>query len=351
MPIPSSTATVIASPTPDFTATPVDTRPVWEIKANWTPANQIRALLIDQNGDLWTGGPAGVVHWDLKTNTPTVYAIRGNPENTNVFGLSQTQDGSIWVGTYGNGLSKFDGKSWQTFTKKDGLPGNFITAQTVTSQGELWLVILGRKQIMESAQFGYINDSNWIQENGGAFDYIFALPDDSIISTYTNQRNGLFYSEIAIYDGHSWNNPDIYPNDWIEAITVAPDGAIWFAAGDTVYRHINHKTTKMIPPWIKEYYHQIVSSIVVSNTGITWFGFSFHTGFDFPCGHRQDQQEEYGTYRYDGKWWIHFTTKDGLIDNKICAITTDKNNNVWFGSYDKGVSRFDGQVWTSYVVP
>ena len=55
--------------------------------------------------------------------------------------------------------------------------------------------------------------------------------------------------------------------------------------------------------------------------------------------------------RYDGKLWMHFTTKDGLIDNKICAINIDANDNVWFGSFDKGVSRFDGKTWTSYVVP
>lgn len=280
-----------------------------------------------------------------------MYAIHENPENTNVVALSQTPDGVIWAGTYGNGLARFDGKSWQSFTKEDGLPGDFITAQTVTPRGELWLVILGLRQTIESAQFGRLNGTSWIQENGGAFDQIIALPNNSIVSTYSENPSGLFYSRVAIYDEQKWNTPDIYPNDWIEAITVVPDGSIWFATGDNVYRYVSQRAIKMIPPWTKEYYHQIVSSIAVSNAGIAWFGFSFHTGFDFPCGHRQDQQEEYGTYRYDGNTWMRFTTKDGLVDNKICAITIDANDNVWFGSYDKGVSRFDGKTWTSYAIP
>jgi ligand-binding sensor domain-containing protein len=60
--------------------------------------------------------------------------------------------------------------------------------------------------------------------------------------------------------------------------------------------------------------------------------------------------EEIGVYRYNGQSWTHFTTADGLVDNKICAITIGPDGNVWFGSYDQGVSRFDGTAWTSYII-
>jgi len=225
----------LPSPTPELTSTPANTNPVWEIKENWSPANQIRAMLIDQNGDLWTGGPAGVVHWDLKTHTPTVYAIQADPEHTNVLGLSQTPDGSIWVGTYGNGLARFDGTNWQTLTKKDGLPGDFVTSQTVTSQGELWLVILGERQTITSAHFGRLNDTKWVEENGGAFDRLTTLPDDSIVSVYNQGPIGGIYlnSHVAVYDGQEWNVLDVYPTEWIDAITIAPNGMMWFATDNS----------------------------------------------------------------------------------------------------------------------
>lgn len=126
-----------ASPVPAPTAT----GPVWEIMENGASANQVRALLIDKAGSLWTGGPAGVVHWDLQTSTPTVYAIRDDPENTNVVALSQTPDGAIWAGTFGNGIARYDGRRWQSFTTETGLPGNYINDQAVTPGGELWLVV------------------------------------------------------------------------------------------------------------------------------------------------------------------------------------------------------------------
>jgi streptogramin lyase len=94
------------------------------------------------------------------------------------------------------------------------------------------------------------------------------------------------------------------------------------------------------------------SSIAVSADGTAWFGFSIGAAeFNSKCGSRTDYAEEQGVDRYDGKTWTHFTTEDGLIDNKICAIIIDANDNVWFGSFDKGVSRFDGNTWTSYVIP
>lgn len=52
-----------------------------------------------------------------------------------------------------------------------------------------------------------------------------------------------------------------------------------------------------------------------------------------------------GVYRYDGKTFTNFTTKDGLNSNGVFAIYEDKKGNIWFGT-DKGLSRFDGKTFT-----
>ncbi|MEP7134383.1 MAG: two-component regulator propeller domain-containing protein [Chloroflexota bacterium] len=343
-------STIEASPTPTFTPTLTSTKPVWGIMEGWTLANQIRAVLIDQSGDLWTGGPAGVVHWNLKTNMPTVYAIKDNPKNTNVTALSQTPDGAIWAGTSGNGLARFDGTSWQSFTTENGLPGNYIISQAISSQGELWLTTETDNASMQSSSyFGQFDGMKWIMEPGGAFTRIVASPNGSIVGAFNYGFTGTsFVSKVSIFDGQTWNYSDVVPDGWVDAITVSPDGAIWFATDNTVYRYIHQKWENIMPPWAQKDFPQI-SSLAVSANGVAWFGFSLIDVLD-PCGSRA-LIEEKGVYRYDGKTWTYFTAQDGLIDNKICAITADVNNNVWFGSFDKGVSRFDGQTWTSYVIP
>jgi ligand-binding sensor domain-containing protein len=45
--------------------------------------------------------------------------------------------------------------------------------------------------------------------------------------------------------------------------------------------------------------------------------------------------------------WMHYTTIDGLADDRVNAIAVDPNGSVWFGT-DNGLSRFNGYAWTSY---
>ncbi len=54
-----------------------------------------------------------------------------------------------------------------------------------------------------------------------------------------------------------------------------------------------------------------------------------------------------GLSRFDGQQWTTFTTEDGLVDGEIYSLAVDGQGQVWAGSLN-GLSRFDGQRWTSY---
>lgn len=56
-----------------------------------------------------------------------------------------------------------------------------------------------------------------------------------------------------------------------------------------------------------------------------------------------------GVYRHDGRILVHFTTKDGLVSNKIRGIQEDKSGNVYFTTY-AGISKFDGRAFTTLTV-
>lgn len=56
-----------------------------------------------------------------------------------------------------------------------------------------------------------------------------------------------------------------------------------------------------------------------------------------------------GVYRYDGKTIIHFSTKDGLCNNKIRDIKEDGPGNIFFSTLN-GISKFDGQKFTTLPV-
>jgi ligand-binding sensor domain-containing protein len=360
-----STSTLPASSTPPA-ATPSATGLVWERMEKWAPANQVRAMLIDHAGDLWTGGPAGLVHWNLKTNTPTVYAISQDPENTNVVALSQTPDGSIWAGTDGNGLARFDGTTWRSFTVENGLPGNYVNDQTVTPDGKLWVVAQEKAYDSEPNQkthLGHFDGHDWLEDiQVPDLTWITAAQDGSLATglasnNYRYPNSNLWIIDHA--DEHNWYSlvfdvPGNQPlqGQAISAITVALDETIWVTTWHAVFHYKNGRLVKIASPLEKEIHPQ-VSSIAVSANGTAWFGFSIGASDVGRCGEHWDYPDfpEQGVYRYEGKTWTHFTAKDGLVDNKICAIGLDTNGNVWFGSFDRGVSWFDGQEWKSYVIP
>lgn len=79
-----------------------------------------------------------------------------------VYNITQDAKGNLWIGT-GNGLSKYDGYTFQNFTEQDSLGGNFITCALKTDKG-LWFGHLnGRVSFYDGISFNYyINETSSI---------------------------------------------------------------------------------------------------------------------------------------------------------------------------------------------
>lgn len=341
--IPSPTS--IQNPLPQLR--PTSNVPTWTTTTNRSEANKIRVLLFEKSGGLWAGGPGGLTYWDTINGKATIYIDSYQSNSAHVDALAQTPDQAIWVGSYNRGLSRFDGGQWQTFTEAEGLPSPFISSLTVSQDGKLWVTTgdyrNGDKNV--PGQFGQFDGQQWSSPSGGGGTLeIKAAPDGSIWG-----RSPVF--GVIQFNGKEWNQNNRLSLSNIFALTIAPDGTVWTASRTGIYRYNHGGWQKIEAPWLGKT-RTDVSSIAISSDGTVWFGFSFMPS-DFPgyCGFTSNVVEEYGVYKFDGKIWTHFTSKDGLVDDKICAIAIDENGNAWFGSYDKGISRFDGKTWTSYVIP
>jgi ligand-binding sensor domain-containing protein len=55
-----------------------------------------------------------------------------------VFCIEAAPDGSIWAGTWGGGVSRFDGKKWHNYTTHDGLAGDIVFSMTRDRDGAWW---------------------------------------------------------------------------------------------------------------------------------------------------------------------------------------------------------------------
>ncbi len=56
-----------------------------------------------------------------------------------IVSLTVDSQGVVWAGTWGGGLSRYDGQNWKTYTVTDGLPANHIFMLHEDRDGVLWV--------------------------------------------------------------------------------------------------------------------------------------------------------------------------------------------------------------------
>lgn len=99
--------------------------------------NYIVAIEVADDGSVWAGTwGGGLARFDGKTWKNYTVAD-GLPAN-HVFMLKKDEHGVFWVGT-SNGLARFDGETFEVFTARDGLFANNIFSLTVGGNERLWV--------------------------------------------------------------------------------------------------------------------------------------------------------------------------------------------------------------------
>lgn len=93
----------------------------------------------------------------------------------------------------------------------------------------------------------------------------------------------------------------------------------------------NFKSASLAPDFDTTLVSQYIRSIFQDSKGNLWFG-----------------TIEEGVVRYDGKSLTYFSNPDGFINHTVYAINEDKNGNLWFGT-DQGVYKYDPSAELSPV--
>lgn len=65
--------------------------------------------------------------------------VKGAYNPNYIISLAVDKEGTVWCGTWGGGLARFDGKKWKNFTTADGLPANHIFMLHFDDRGRLWI--------------------------------------------------------------------------------------------------------------------------------------------------------------------------------------------------------------------
>ncbi len=167
---------------------------------------------IDADGIIWVGTEGGLARFDGNTFTNYTHAdglgadipeserkqvmqteaahhrVAGKSNlgyNPNyVLSIALDKAGVKWIGTWGAGLSRFDGKNWKTYTAKDGLGGNFIHALEIDPEGTLWAATDGGVSFLKNGTWQTITTREGLQDNN-VFSMLFEKDGTRWFGTWT----------------------------------------------------------------------------------------------------------------------------------------------------------------------
>jgi ligand-binding sensor domain-containing protein len=288
---------------------------------------------------------------DLKTS-PTGKPVLTKTQESNEYqvikcGL-QDKDGNIWFGTTSEGVYRFNGKVFTQFTRKDGLSSNCVWSILEDNTGNIWFGTSdgicrtdGNKII--SVPIGIymrpvITDNSFYTE-WSTKNSVWSMLQDKHGKIWFGTGDGVYSYNGANFTRLLANdnviNRDSLKLKLVSDILEDKNGNIWFASG--------------MPPGNEgfcRYDGKIIESFRPKNEG--WI----RNVVESKNGNLLLATRHYGIWAYDGKSFTDYSQPKDLINGSLNAILEDKAGNLWVASdYGKKLGDTLGGLWHSTILP
>ncbi len=309
----------------------------------------VQSIIEDRSGDIWFASGAGVSRFDGKSYK--FYTTAEGLSSNDVGAIHQDRSGKIWFATNGGGISCYDGKKFTTFSKAQGLADDFVTCITEDRSGKLWFgTPLSGVSCYDGNKF-----TTFTRSQGLASDSIMCITEDKSGNLWFGTRtagasrfDGKSFTSFTTTEGLSSNA--------IYTITIDNSGSIWFGTyGMGICRYDGDAFTVVSTSQGLSY--NSIMSIAEDTSGNMWFGSAgggvscydgkrFTTisskqglGGDLVRSIRRDHAGNMwfafetgpGLTRYDGKNLTIYTTEQGLVSDQIWSVIEDTDQNIWAG--------------------
>lgn len=292
----------------------------------------IACMLEDNIGNIWIGTyGGGITKYDGKSFTH--YTEREGLAGNSVFNMKQTSDGKIWIGTYGKGISIFDGNTFENIGIEQGLPSNNIYSILEDNMGQVWIATEGAGVI----KFNNLNNRTIEQysRNEGFVNNVATcifqdIEGSILVGTEGNGLVKIKNNQVSTYQSNS-----LLGTATIVDMIQDNTGAIWLCTyGNGLMKMTNNN---LISYTIKEGLpSDLITSIKIDANNMKWLGTDGGGIFSF-----SDSDSESPSISA-------YTEKDGLSNNNVYSTLIDKNNNIWFGTVREGLNKYSGQKFNHY---
>lgn len=341
--------------------------------------NVIKEIYEDKKGNIWFGTYSNGVfkcnkdqidHVENNVSQFTHYSKNEGLADSRIESILEDNVGNMWFGTVGNGVSKFDGKTFETINNENGLPGNSVFAITKDNTGNMWFSMEAGGVSMYDESFGFFKTLNhsesaiilsisedkkgnlWFGTYGqGLFSHninvrnfqniadkkntevnlnnLFAhyiIETNVAMSVYTdnedNQWIGLFGKLLSKMTGnlcYDFNSTNALKGLTNFSTFQDKNGHYWFGTDHGISKYDGINVTNFGSK--NGYFLSQTWDIEQAKDGSMWFA-----------------NNGGGLYQYDGSFFTKYTKEVGLLSNNGFCVVEDLNGDIWFGS-EGGLNR------------
>jgi ligand-binding sensor domain-containing protein/class 3 adenylate cyclase/predicted metal-dependent HD superfamily phosphohydrolase len=177
------------------------------------PGRTVRAVHVDNKGNLWVGtegGGLGFVSNDQITTQPKelsfdVYRASSADyralNNNIITTILEDSDGTIWLGTYGGGLNALNPQTgkFRRYTEKEGLSNNVVYAILAENENALWMSTNFGLSRLEKATgaFKVFLEKDGLQSNEFNIGAAYRAKDGKLYFGGINGLNSFYSTQIT----------------------------------------------------------------------------------------------------------------------------------------------------------
>lgn len=302
-------------------------------------SHSIKTITKDENNNIWVGTESyGALLLQKDNNSFNTFRLLNQKITSRTINyIFSDKKGTIWLGSFGNGLLKYNQKDPFFMLAEDqkygvGLSNNSVTCMIADDSKNIWVGTDG-------GGLNYVNlKTGSVERRMTGYNILSVAKKDNILFVGT-YKNGMYYSKDnisfkKIKSTDQLGNKIYYENVW--DILVENDSMIWMATTNGVlkYNPINNK--------IHRYKFDINNKNSLSNNdsrkiykdikGDIWIG-TFHG-----LNRYRKETDDFKRLYFSG------SKSNGInINNAILSICEDENLNLWVGTFGKGLWLFNRQ--------
>lgn len=288
------------------------------------PPHEVSKIIIYKDY-LYAGGQDGVYKIDLSTGS-VIEKLNPSEKMEYVRSMAIDSKGILWIG-HDNGVTLYNGESYKTFKKSDGLPDNRVNALLKDSKDRMWVGTWEGVAVFENEKCSIITEKDGLINN--MVNVILEDKDHGMwFGSYVAPKGGVSYYKDDKWQYFNVDNGLLHNN--VTSILQYSDGSIWvgtglyeeggasefiFKDGSYCLKHTYSKKDNLAGEKVRSLYED--------SQGNLWIG---------------SEYDGVAIWNKENKRII--TTEDGLCNQEVKSVLQDKNGVIWIGTRD-GITRIE----------